>query len=220
MDQKIVKNKANTKMKTGQTNEHAQAKQLSFSDYSAEFKEYWRDTKKTNRKVHGGTLSIGKRKTARPFDDKKPVHVVLRSSRAKGAYSMLNRQHKGTVNSIVYDHALRCGIRLYNYSNNGNHLHILLRSRELGALQKFLRSIAGIIARKVNGATKGNAKGRFWDALVFTRVSEWGRAFENLQNYVIQNILEAAGAVPYRDRRSKPPPLFYAFNLLRNITYR
>lgn len=225
MDRKILKNKANAKGKIESKAKiessgklfrlefrrvTGKAKQLSFADYSSEFKEYWRDIKKTKRSVHGGAYAKGKRKTARPFSAKKPIHLVLRSSRAKGAYSMLNPRNRGNINSTVYDHAVRCGVILYNYSNNGNHLHMLLRSKEHESLQKFLRSVAGIIARKVTGACKGNAQGKFWDSLAFSRVSEWGKAFDNLKNYVIQNILEAAGVVTYRERGGRAPPYIFS----------
>jgi len=179
-------------------------KQLSFADYKAEFKEYWRDIKKTERKIHGGSLAKGKRKTERPFNPKKPIHVVLRSTRAKGKYSFLHLKNKTNVDSTVYDQAMKCGLTLYNYSNNGNHLHLVLRAKTQECLQKFLRSVTGVIARKVTGAKKGNPKGKFWDSLVFSRVSEWGKPHENLQNYVIRNILEAAGAIDYKPRKKSP----------------
>jgi hypothetical protein len=47
--------------------------------------------------THGGMASKGKRKSARPFDRKKAIHVTLRASRATRDWSMLARKHKGYV---------------------------------------------------------------------------------------------------------------------------
>ncbi len=50
-----------------------------------------------------------------------------------------------------------------------------------------------MIARIVTGAKKGSAFGRFWDALAYSRVVEWGRAYFIAKYYVIQNEMEAEG---------------------------
>jgi hypothetical protein len=49
------------------------------------------------RSTHGGELARGKRKTMRPLDPKQALHLVLRSSKAKGSLSMLHpiRKHLG-----------------------------------------------------------------------------------------------------------------------------
>jgi hypothetical protein len=78
-------------------------------------------------------------------------------------------------------------------SNNGNHLHILLRSKHNRDFQNFLRTVAGHIAQMVTKAHRGAPKGKFWDALTFTRLGDWQRAYENLKDYVLQNLYEAAG---------------------------
>jgi REP element-mobilizing transposase RayT len=105
------------------------------------------------------------------------------------------------VKGLVDKYAAVCGITIYKYSNNGNHLHLLLRARDQKLFKKFMRTTMGLIARKVLEAKKGQAKGKFWDALAFTRVAEWGRAYRTVQNYVLKNILEAAGVVSYRPRK-------------------
>ncbi len=175
------------------------SKQLSLAaNPETEFANYWKSTK---RKVHGGVYAQGKRKTARPIDTKKPIHLVLRSSRAKGSLSFWN--HRSKVDATVKTHAHRLGIKIYSYSNNGNHLHISLRVISRAQFQKYLRTITGLIARIILKAKKGQPKGKFWDALAFTRVADWGRAYANLNDYIRQNILEAAGVVAYKPRRHR-----------------
>lgn len=172
-----------------------QKNQLGFAAVSDDFRNYW---KLSGRKVHGGSLASGKRKTARPFSNKKPLHLVLKSSRARGSLSMW--KHKAEIEKIIRRFADEDGIKVYNFSNNGNHLHLLLRARDHARFKRFLRAVSGVIARLVLGAKKGAAKGRFWDALAFTRIADWGKAFSHLQKYVVQNILEAAGIISYKPR--------------------
>lgn len=175
-------------------------KQKSFADLTPEFKQYW---KHETRVHHGGTYSMGKRKTRRPLSGKKPVHLVMRSDIARGAMSLRlpkNRQH---ITGLIQKYAKRFDIRIYKYSINSNHLHFLLRSKTRKSFQDFLRTIAGLIARFMLSAERGNKKGKFWSVLAFTRISEWGRAFQALRGYVIQNILEAAGVIAYTPRKNR-----------------
>jgi len=50
---------------------------------------------------HGGELTRGRRKTARPLDPKRPVHLVLRSSRAKGPWSLLHPKNERRVRRVL-----------------------------------------------------------------------------------------------------------------------
>ena len=66
--------------------------------------------------------------------------------------------------------ARRFEIRIYDFANVGSHLHLVLRARSREAFQGFLRSFAGIVARRVIGAERGRRTGRFFDGLAWTRV--------------------------------------------------
>jgi hypothetical protein len=125
------------------------ARQLTF--FSA---EPFRDL---NRRAHGGEMRTGKRKLARPFDPRRPLHIVLRSSRAKGEWSFLRARNEKRVKHLVHQEALRSDVRVYQYANAGNHLHLVLRAKTRAGLARFLRVIAGLIARAVTGAKKGAA---------------------------------------------------------------
>jgi hypothetical protein len=106
--------------------------------------------------------------------------------------------------------ALRHGVKVYEYANAGNHVHLLLRARRRSEFQAFLRAFAGLAARLVTGARRGRPVGKFWDELAYSRVIHWGREFVLVREYVIQNELESLGRVPYRPRhprrRSRKPP--------------
>jgi REP element-mobilizing transposase RayT len=165
-------------------------------------------------KDHGGSLRPRRRKTARAIDPKQLLHTVLKSSRARGEWSMLSRRHRPHVDQAVARIARHHGVRLYRYANVGNHLHLLLKTPSRLAFQRFLKEAAGTVALIVTGAKKGAALPKneslrgFWDSLAYSRIVSWGREFRSVQQYFIKNLLEAAG-LPGRHRpptrKAKPP---------------
>src|SRR5262249_49760940 len=76
------------------------------------------------RFVHGGEQAKGKRKEFRPLSTKDPIHLVLRSSKAKGTLSFRNKAHRTLVHQIIKKQAKRFYVQLKNYQNVGNHLHL------------------------------------------------------------------------------------------------
>jgi REP element-mobilizing transposase RayT len=177
--------------------------------------------------AHGGELSKGKRKTFRPLDPKQALHVVLRSTRATGTQSMLHPRNRQPIQDFTQKIAQKLGVKIYQFSNVGNHLHLLIKFSSRAIWKRFLRELAGGIAMIVTGAKKGIACPKnesqrgFWDFLAFTRIVKFGRDFENLCEYLLKNLAEAAG-VPMKKllakklslsshrlatNRNHPPPL-------------
>jgi hypothetical protein len=130
------------------------------------------------RTRHGGQLSVGRRKTPRPFSPKAPTHLVLRSKRAKGLWSMQHRQHRSKITSMIYVYAARFKVHVYRATNVGDQLHLLVKSDERKNLADFLRVLAGRIAVTVSGARRGVKRiGKFWDYLCWSRLVNWGKDF-------------------------------------------
>jgi len=154
-----------------------QAKQLAF----------WKPPKK----VHGGANSVEREKIARPIETKKPMHLILRSSRAKGSWSFLRRHRE--IEAILQGTAKRFHIRIYRFANVGNHIHLLVQAKARKDFQNFLRVLAQAIVFLVTGARKGNPIGKFWDALAFSRIVEWGRDWKGMLTYLEKNLLEGEG---------------------------
>src|SRR5688500_13524537 len=92
---------------------------------------------------HGGSLAKGRRKTKRPIATKKAMHVTLRSSWAKGELSLLQRRNASFLKTLLPELAKRWEVRVYRWSNNGNHLHLLVKARRRKGFQNFLRVLAG-----------------------------------------------------------------------------
>ena len=146
-----------------------------------------------SRREHGGDLNENRRKLKRPLDPRQSLHVVMRSKRARGEWSFLHRRNRAGVEKILYTHAVRNQVTIERLANVGNHLHLLLRFRARQDLQRFFRTVAGLIPRAITGAQKGLRRGRFWDAPVYTRLVTWGRELKAVCAYLAKNRLEAIG---------------------------
>src|SRR5208283_2021370 len=115
------------------------------------------------------------------------IHIVLRSSRAQGAWSLLHAKNRSHVDALARRIASNHGIRLYRYANVGNHMHLLVKTPTRHAFQRFLKDLAGSVAILVTGARNSNPlQGRFWDRLAYTRIVSWGRDFKNIELYFIK----------------------------------
>jgi REP element-mobilizing transposase RayT len=164
-------------------------------------------------KEHGGSLRPGRRKTARAIDPKQLLHTVLKSSQARGEWSLLHRRNRMHVDQAVQRIARRYDIRVYRYANVGNHAHLLVKTPSRKAFQRFLKELAGTIALIVTGAKKGaalakNASDRgFWDQLAYTRIVGWGREFKVMERYFIKNLLQAAGVWKEGVKTPSHPPV-------------
>lgn len=143
------------------------------------------------RTEHGGSKSIGKRKLERPFAKGNWVHLVLKSSKAHGKYSLLSAKAQTYIESLVYKKAKQFGVSIGDYVNVGDHLHVKVRASSKILFQKFIKSITGLIARFVTKARRGHPFGKFWDALAYTRVLKSGRENIRLWNYFGANRTES-----------------------------
>jgi REP element-mobilizing transposase RayT len=146
---------------------------------------------------HGDLTRKGERKIMRPFDPKRPLHLVLKSSQAIGPRSMLQVSYKDRIEQMIRKIAKKRGVQILQYVNVGNHLQALVLCRRRPSFRAFLRELAGAIACLMTGARKG-VRGRFWDQPIYTRIVSWGHEIENLEQYFIKNLFEAAGLLTRR----------------------
>ena len=119
---------------------------------------------------HGGSSGLGCRKVRRPFASHSPLHIVFKSTKARGALSFKGFKNHTLVESTLKAQAKRHGVRLMSYVIMHNHVHIKAKASARRGMQNFLRRVGSIIAQKVTKARRGNPFGRFWDALVFSRL--------------------------------------------------
>lgn len=150
----------------------------------------------------------------RPIVSHQSMHVVMRSSLARGRMSLLKNEAK--IQKLIRRMSENHGVRIYKFANVGNHIHIHLRVTRPVKWKGFISGLAGGIARAVgfqrihsekpvtvgrggNGDRKkvGMERG-FWDARPFSKRVYWGRHFRTVRDYVTLNQLEAQGFVPSR----------------------
>lgn len=175
---------------------------------------------KINRE-HGGTLALSRRRSLRPLDSKKPVHLVLRSDLAKGSRSLMRNQQ--IVLRVLQKFSYRFQIRIYEKAICGNHIHLVVKAKSRRNLQNFFRVFAGQIAQEIlhkfplqkheakafvgvpGGTPKMHPKNQrtFWSLVLYSRIVSWGRDFNGVKNYVIQNVKEALGLIPYKERKPR-----------------
>jgi REP element-mobilizing transposase RayT len=155
------------------------------------------------RTEHGGAIRRHRRKLERPVSVRRPMHVVLSSHRARGPWSL--RKHDRAVREALRTLSRRFGIRIYDFANVGTHLHLLVRARRRESFQSFLRSFAGIVARRVTGAKRGRPSGRFFSGLAWSRVVAWGRDYLGVRHYVFRNAIEGAEGVLVRRALEEGP---------------
>jgi len=150
--------------------------------------------------AYGGEL-LKKRKnrrSGRPLDTKHTMHLVLRSTKAKGPWSFKVRKHEQAIRRIIQKFSTKYSVQIISMANVGNHLHLHIKLIKRWTYKPFIRAITAAIAMAITGASRWNplkkeAKDKFWDYRPFTRVVQSYRAFLNLRDYVKINQYEGSG---------------------------
>lgn len=166
------------------------------------------NTFKSVKEFGGAHLKKSHAKKARPIAIKKTMHLTLRSSKARGEYSLrLNKDRIRRIEKVVRTQAQRFDVDIYRYANVGNHLHLLIKANYRQGFISFLRTISGIISRIALSAERGrailDASTQFWDQRPWTKILLTWTDFKNVKKYVEQNFNEALGFIPYKPRRFK-----------------
>ncbi len=152
----------------------------------------------------------------RPLSIRETMHLVLRSTKAKGDWSFRKPRNHAHVNRIVDKFAVMYGVRVISMANVGNHLHLQIKLSNRYTYRPFIRAVTAAIAMAITGrnrwtrnrmAEHGPAKRsgkqphqnkppkreKFWDYRPFTRVVESFKAWLNLKDYIKINEFEGAG---------------------------
>lgn len=129
-------------------------------------------------------------KRARPLAPRASLHVMLKSSKARGRLSFLHKNNEFAIHRIIKNQARKFFVRIDTYANVGNHLHLKVYAQAPEEFRQFLRSITCLIARHVTGARRGRRFGPFWDSLAFTRILRTFTEHQILDRYIFANRLE------------------------------
>ncbi len=171
-------------------------------------------------KDYGGSLRKTRkgRAGARPISTRHTMHLVLKSSKAKGEWNFLRRANKKSIRRIIDKFAFVYGVKVVSFANAWNHLHLQIRLLNRFAYRPFIRAITGSIAMAVTGRSRwkkateasqmtealkassdtkdrynSQMNGKFWDDRPFTRVVESYKEYLILKDYIRMNEIEASG---------------------------
>ncbi len=137
------------------------------------------------------------------------MHLVLRSSKAKGQWSFLKLENGKKIRAVVEKFANKHGVKIISLANVGNHLHFHIKLSKRHSYRPFIRAITSAIAMAVTGrnrwttgvanrsssATNGssNSAEKFWDRRPFTRIVQSYLGYLKLSDYIKLNRLEGFG---------------------------
>ena len=156
---------------------------------------------RSDLKFFGGALLRGRRKSQRPLSHKHPIHLVLRSDKAKGLASFF--RFRKSIERLITKQAGKFGVRIYQQAIQSNHIHFVLKIQNREHYRYFISALTGSIALRVcRGAGLKKQDRTFWLSRPFTRIVSWGRDFQGVLNYLTQNTLEALGLVEYKPRKN------------------
>jgi hypothetical protein len=143
---------------------------------------------KPNNLSFGGELLSRKRKSARPLSVKAPIHLVLRGDISRSG-SLL--KYRTFIESELRRWSHHYEIKIYDQALCSNHIHLCLKLTTFEGYRNFVRVVAGRFAQVLKIK---------WMLRPFTRVVSWGRAFQNLRKYILQNHEEAIGLRVFKPR--------------------
>jgi REP element-mobilizing transposase RayT len=150
----------------------------------------------------GALLGKGHAKKARPLSTKQAMHVVMRSSLAKGTWSLRTGRNLKAIERSLKKISGRFGIKVYRSAIVGNHIHLLIKLSNRFTFAPFIRAFTGAVAMIVTGSSKIKMlTEKFWDAAPWSRIVPWGKAYRAAKAYVFQNEMEASGVVPFSERK-------------------
>ena len=150
----------------------------------------------------GGEALKNKRKTRRPLSNKNAIHLVLRADTQKTDFAQKTAsllKNKNQIEKMFLKYATKFNVKVYKKALASNHIHVLALFESRESYVQFIKAVAGQMAQKLKIK---------WQHRPWSRIIHWGKAFQIAVQYVLQNELEAMGAIPYQPRgRQRQRPL-------------
>lgn len=162
--------------------------------------------------AYGGVLRNRARgRGARSISTLHSMHIVLRSSLAKGYFSFVRPENRHFIKRTIYKQARRFSVEIIGIGNAGNHIHLRLKVSHRDHYMSFIRAITGEIALKIKNNARTIAtklkdisqlknsqismviNNRFWDHRPFSSIVSNFKYGSHLTNYLKINELEGYG---------------------------
>src|SRR3954470_8509659 len=92
--------------------------------------------------AYGGELLKTRKGRAhgRPLATKSSMHLVLRSSKAKGDWSFKKKNNEIKIKTIISRFSKKYGVRILSLANVGNHLHVHIQLTTRQGYNPFIRA--------------------------------------------------------------------------------
>lgn len=162
---------------------------------------------KKESQSYGGSLQTKRkgRKGSRPLGVRSTMHLVMRSSKAKGSWSFRYKDNYFLILNIIDKFSKKYGVKVIKFANVGNHLHLHIQLTHRHTYRPFIRAISSAISMAITKASRwsplkrtSNTKriskqDRFWDYRPFTRILASFREYVTVHDYVAINQLEGMG---------------------------
>lgn len=153
---------------------------------------------KRGEHAFGGSLMTKRKgRCARPLSVSKSMHLVLRSSRAKGEWSFRKSQNARRIREIFQKFSRKFGVRILSAANVGNHLHLHVQLTNRQTYRGFIRAVTSAIAMAITGGSRWQVpqtgRLKFWDRRPFSRIVQGYRDRLRIEDYLRVNQLEGEG---------------------------
>src|SRR4051812_2556740 len=99
------------------------------------------------KQSYGGVLRKTRkgRMGPRPLATRSTIHLVLRSSKAKGPWAFNRVQNELKIKKIIDKFSVRFGVKILSMANVGNHLHFHIQLANRFTFKPFIRAITSAI---------------------------------------------------------------------------
>ncbi len=104
--------------------------------------------KKQIAKTFGGQLLQNKRKSKRPLSVKAPIHLVIKSEKAKGNLSFVN--HQSIIIRVISIISKKWNVTIYDKVVNFNHIHFIIRIKSEADYRSWIREFTSEIVRLIS----------------------------------------------------------------------
>ena len=114
------------------------------------------------KSAYGGDLlkTRAGRRRGRPISTRDTMHLVLRSTKAKGDWSFRKPKNAACVNRIIDKFAVIYSVRVISMANVGNHLHMQIKLSNRFTYKPFIRAVTAAIAMAITGRNRWTAETR------------------------------------------------------------
>jgi REP element-mobilizing transposase RayT len=123
-------------------------------------KEVQTEMLKKQKKAFGGELMKTRegRKGCRPLATRATMHLVLRSSKAKGEWSFKKSKNERKIEAILEKFSKKFGVMVLSMANVGNHLHLHIKLSNRYLYKPFIQATTAAIAMAVTGTSRWSKK--------------------------------------------------------------